>query len=66
MKFTDSFEFSKFYSYVLRIEWIEKGQKYSQLSIKNDQLGDVLIAIEMLNKGVTDFKIIESNFIQPI
>lgn len=57
MKFTDSFEFSQFYSYIFHIEWIKNGKKHSMLRVLNGELSDVIIAIEMLDKGVTDFKI---------
>jgi hypothetical protein len=55
MKFTDSFEFSKFFSYIFHIEWVENGEKYSMMRVMNGELSDVVAAIEMLNKGVTDF-----------
>ena len=55
MKFTDSSEFSQFYSYIFHIEWVENGEKYSMMRVLNGELSDVIIAIQMLNKGVTDF-----------
>lgn len=60
MKFTDSFEFSQFYSYIFHIEWIKNGKKQLMLRVMNGELTDVIIAIEMLDKGVTDFIIYRS------
>lgn len=57
MKFTDSPEFSQFYSYIFHIEWVENGEKCLMMRCLNGDLSDVVVAIQMLNKGVTDFKI---------
>ena len=61
MKFTDSPEFNQLISYIFRVEWIENGKKHSMYSIQDGELADLVIAMEMLNKGITDFKIIEFN-----
>jgi len=56
MKFTESPEFNELTSYIFHIKWKENGKDCSMLRVlDDDDLSDVLLAIEMLNKGVSNF-----------